>query len=175
MLPSAGEQVKYGIYPQQMPNIFGLCYRLTGAGRWTTVLTIICSLALFAWAARRPRSLPFAMLVALLVSYHLYVHDLTLLLLPFSMLLSEFLATAAPENAMDSAAHASHHAIRSWALGSYLLMAPLSIFLIGWRWTCIFIVPTLLAAFALSDTRAKEYSRPLEPASASGSSLRAHI
>ena len=38
------------------------------------------------WAATRKPSLPLALLAGLLVSYHLYLYDLTLLLLPISLI-----------------------------------------------------------------------------------------
>ena len=154
-IPSSAEQLRYGIYPEQMPNLYGLFYRLLGAGRWSIVATVLASVILFAWAARRPRSLPFAITIALLVSYHLYAHDLLLLLLPFSILLNDYLAAASTQAAPNDIVARGQQPGREsvllkWAFGSYVVLAPLAIFLIGWKWTCIFTIPTLLAAFALA-------------------------
>lgn len=85
-------QSAVGIGPRRMANLYGLFFTLTPANRLATILTIIASLALLAWAATRRPSFPLALLVALLVSFHLYPCDLTLLLLPISLLCNRFFA-----------------------------------------------------------------------------------
>jgi Glycosyltransferase family 87 len=74
-----GEQLKYAISPLAMPNIFGLLFAFVGNH---TVVTIIVSCAIIAWAACRPPSFPLAVAVAMLVSYHGLIHDAAILIIP---------------------------------------------------------------------------------------------
>jgi hypothetical protein len=89
-------QSTVGIGPRRMANLYGLFFMLTPTNRLATTLTIAASLLLLAWAAMRKPSLPLALLVAILVSYHLYPCDLTLLLLPISLLCNDLFAEADP-------------------------------------------------------------------------------
>ena len=75
----SGEQVKYAIYPLAMPNIFGLVFAIAGNH---TVITVLISCVVIAWASRRPPSFPLAVAVAMLVSYHGLIHDATILIIP---------------------------------------------------------------------------------------------
>jgi hypothetical protein len=78
-LTTAEAQVRYGTYPLAMPNIFGLIFAIAGNH---TVITILISCLVIAWAARRPPSFPLAVAVAMLVSYHGLMHDATILIIP---------------------------------------------------------------------------------------------
>lgn len=83
------------IYPLAMPNLEGLLYacgaRLLSPLAALAVVSI-CSLFLFAVCAGRIRrckqsvALSIAILCALMVSYHLYIHEVTLSLLPTALL-----------------------------------------------------------------------------------------
>ncbi len=77
-------QAASGLSPLRMANFHGL-FSLAPT-HLATALTAIASLGLLGWAATRRPSFPLALIVALLVSYHLYPCDLTLLLLPLSLL-----------------------------------------------------------------------------------------
>ena len=79
-------QSTVGIGPGRMANLYGLFFTLTPTNRLATALTAVGSIAVLAWAATRRPSFPLALLVAILASYHLYPCDLTLLLLPISLL-----------------------------------------------------------------------------------------
>lgn len=83
------------IYPLAMPNMEGLLYAcgarfLPSSG--AVVVAGLCSFCLFVWSIsivrRRDQNVAFsiAILCGLLVSYHLYIHDLTLSLLPAALL-----------------------------------------------------------------------------------------
>jgi Glycosyltransferase family 87 len=85
-------QSTVGIGPRRMANLYGLFFTLTPTNHLAIALTAIASIALLAWAVTRRPSLPLAMLVAVLVSYHLYPCDLTLLLLPISLLCNRLFA-----------------------------------------------------------------------------------
>jgi hypothetical protein len=87
MSGQTASETKYAMFSAQMPNLYGffhtLCPGLSGY-----ILTGFCSLAVMVWAATRRPSLSLALLAGMLVSYHLYVYDLTLLLLPVSLILN---------------------------------------------------------------------------------------
>ena len=78
----------YQVFSAKMPNLHGLTFALAGDSRWGTVLLAALSLAVLAWTARAGYSFPRAIVAALLVSYHLHLHDLSLLLLPLALILS---------------------------------------------------------------------------------------
>jgi len=87
----SGEQLKYAIYPLAMPNIFGLLFAIAGNH---TVITVIISCIVMAWAARRPPSFPLAVAVAMLVSYHGLIHDATILIIPILLFAEAGLRTS---------------------------------------------------------------------------------
>jgi hypothetical protein len=78
-LTTSGAQLRYGTYPLAMPNIFGLVFAIAGNH---TLITVIISCVVIAWASRRPPSFPLAVAVAMLVSYHGLIHDATILIIP---------------------------------------------------------------------------------------------
>jgi hypothetical protein len=93
---SAAGDSRYGIFPEQMPNLYGLVHTISHGATWGLTLTILCSLVVILWAATRKPSLPLALLAGLLVSYHLYLYDLTLLLLPISLVFNRNTESAQP-------------------------------------------------------------------------------
>lgn len=88
--------LKVGVSPLGMPNLAGLLYACVGQFLHSPVafraLTVICSVALFVWCARAARNMELkvifavAVLCGLLLSFHLFFYDLTLLLLPIALL-----------------------------------------------------------------------------------------
>ena len=92
----ATAQAAIAVFPPQMANLYGLVYALTHALHrpdFTFGVTMVLSavlVVLCAWMTRREQrkdvAFSIAMLCGLLVSYHLYVHDLTLLVLPLALL-----------------------------------------------------------------------------------------
>jgi hypothetical protein len=89
-LATDAQRYSYGTFPQHMPNIRGLLCTVTGisSGRGIALATILCSAVLIAFAARMKPSLPLAIIVAVLVSYHGLIHDTSLLLVPVARALS---------------------------------------------------------------------------------------
>lgn len=81
MASQTGNETKFAMFSAQMPDLYGFFHTLS-PGPLGYVLTIVCSLAVIVWAATRKPSLPLALLAGLLVASHLYLYDLTLLLLP---------------------------------------------------------------------------------------------
>ncbi len=147
-------QSTVGIGPRRMPNLYGLFFTLTPTNRLATALTLIASLALLAWAATRRASFPLALLVALLVSYHLYPCDLTLLLLPISLLCNRLFA----EDDTPHTSPATRTPHLSWlqthrrdilfcALGAFLISPALIEIIIN---DLIFLLALPILALALS-------------------------
>jgi hypothetical protein len=101
-LSSVSEQVKYGIYPAAMPNIRGLIFGLTNPHLSPTVTfaaTVISSCAVLALVTKSGMHLCsdldrmlLAVTATILVSYHMLIHDLSIMLVPIFVILSRFLA-----------------------------------------------------------------------------------
>ena len=87
----ASGAAQYGslFFSAKMPNLHGLTFALAGQARWGTMLLVLASAAVLLSAAAQPPSFPRAVVTALLVSYHLHLHDLSLLLLPLVLILNE--------------------------------------------------------------------------------------
>jgi Glycosyltransferase family 87 len=92
-LATDAEKFRYGTTPELMPNIRGLICTLTGnsSGKGIAVATALCSAVLIAFAARKKPSFPLAIIVAVLVSYHGFINDTSLLALPVALALSSAL------------------------------------------------------------------------------------
>ena len=93
---SASAQLATAQYPEVMPNLRGLLYGCGGRHlphSWLLTVTLALSAVLLLWIAyllrgEQDKATGFALATigALLLSYHLYIHDLTLLLLPIALL-----------------------------------------------------------------------------------------
>jgi len=91
---AAAAKVHYGMFPVDMPNLHGLTFGLTHGASWGLALNIVLCCIVMVFAARQRASLLIALPAAMLVSYHMQPHDLTLLLLPLSFELDELLRRA---------------------------------------------------------------------------------
>jgi hypothetical protein len=91
-LSSDSERLKYGTFPDHMPNMRGLIYALglhfSASQGHVAVVTVLCSAAVIAVAARMKPSFSLAVTVASLLSYHCLMHDATLLIIPIGMALA---------------------------------------------------------------------------------------
>lgn len=83
-------KAQYGMYPTDMPNLHGLSYAIAHGATWGHGLDLLLCCVVFGYVARQAPSLPLALPAAMLMSYHMQPHDLTLLLLPLTMLLTRF-------------------------------------------------------------------------------------
>jgi len=83
-LDPAAAKAHYGMFPVDMPNLHGLTFGLSHGAGWGLALNIVLCCAVLVFAARQKASLLVALPAAMLVSYHMQPHDLTLLLLPLS-------------------------------------------------------------------------------------------
>jgi hypothetical protein len=107
-LTSAAEQFRYGISPAAMPNLRGLIFGLAHtrlSAFWLQALTIILSAATLLAVAvivRRKQWGVDAFLVAItasaIVSYHLLIHDLSVMLIPIALMLNRFIAAESTGN-----------------------------------------------------------------------------
>jgi hypothetical protein len=116
-----------------MANLRGLIFGLLGARLsdfWIQVLTTVASISVLLWVAlvvpgkqRTADALVLAITASLMVSYYLFIHDLSVLLIPIVVTLNRFILAHAetPDNALDRAA--------AW-MSAALLVAPICIFLI---------------------------------------------
>ena len=117
---ASGVTSRFAIAPAMMPNLFGLAALLSGGAAWGSRLAAAMSLLIVLWIASRPCSLPTALIVGLLLSRYLGVHDLVLLLLPMSLALNYFLG------------HPDEFRARALAVTSaVLLLPPAYLFLMG--------------------------------------------
>jgi hypothetical protein len=82
---------RYGMFPADMPNLHGLFYGLSHGAHWGQALNIVFCCVAIAFAMCQRASLLVAVPAAMLVSYHMQPHDLTLLLLPLTVLLDDLL------------------------------------------------------------------------------------
>jgi hypothetical protein len=89
-------QAYLGILPHEMPNLYGLLFVSTHGAAWSHLVIILLSAALLLWTALQRPSLPLALCTAALVSYHLFFYDLTILLLPLTLLFDHLIRTLEP-------------------------------------------------------------------------------
>ena len=100
-LTSGAERFRYGISPAAMPNLRGLIFGLANtrlSAFWLQAATIILSgatLLAVALLARRKQWGADLFLVAItasaMVSYHLLIHDLSVMLIPIALTLNRFI------------------------------------------------------------------------------------
>jgi Glycosyltransferase family 87 len=145
-------QYHFAILPFKMPDLQGLFSTISGGRRWGCVFTLISSIALFGWAVRKKPSLPLALLVGLLVSYHLFIYDLTLSLIPISLFLDRQFAPPLADSPAASQATPGRFAgwRRSvgWVAGGLLLCSPVVRLLIASENIWLLCLP--LAFFCLA-------------------------
>lgn len=136
--PSHG--VQYGIRPELMPNLRGLIYAIVPGSPLTAhvVIGVLSALAML-WTVRRRPSLPLALLAALLVSYHQFITDATLLLLPLGTALGAAMQTR------------TWRAVYVMSLAGFVLVAPALLLLAGARFHLLAI--PALALLAVWDGR----------------------
>src|SRR6266566_795805 len=145
-LASKADQFRYGISPTSMPNLRGLIFAMTG-GRlptfWVQAITVAASVAVLVWVAVAARerlrgSDPFlvAITAACVVSYHMLIHDLTVMLVPLALILSRFIESEASDDV------SGRWVVRFAAL---LLVTPSLVFLV----TSFYVVSLPLLAFLL--------------------------
>jgi hypothetical protein len=132
-------QLHFAILPYEMPNLYGLLFFLAGGAAWSHLLILAVSLALFVWAIRQRPSLSLALLTAMLVSYHLFFYDLTLLIMPLSLLADHLLGRLEPRTSQPR----DYRLLITQVSLSALLLAPFARLLIAGDETCWMVLPVL--------------------------------
>ena len=127
---AAAAKAHYGMFPADMPNLHGLTFGLTHGVWWGLILNIaFCCVALI-FAARQRASLLIALPAAMLVSYHMQPHDLTLLLLPLSFIADELLQRVQRCRRGDRQAIRIYEKVIFFSL--LLLILPLAYVVMAW-------------------------------------------
>jgi hypothetical protein len=146
-LAAASDQIHYPLRISIMANLRGLIFGL-GNGRLSTfslqALTIFGSIILLAavvgFTLPKPRgtdAFTIAITASVIVSYYLFIHDLSVLLIPIAITLDHFINPATTSNASDRLA--------AW-MAAVLLVAPMAIFLIPENF---YLLSVLLCTFLL--------------------------
>ena len=146
------------MFPARMPDLHGLFFLLSHGQRWGLLLTLGASLAVMLWAALQRPSLPLALLAALLVSYHLQPHDLTLLLLPIGLLLE---GAAASRTAGSGPTWRSRFGF-PLAMALPFLLPPVGLALAGRGLVALLTLP-LIGLFLAFAARPPQSALPLNP------------
>jgi len=117
---SEGVSLKFGMDPRLIPNLRGLMYGIVSGGEgalshsWAAGVIVavgLISLAALVWAIRLVMpahadsvegfdlAFSLAVIVSLLLSFHILAHDLVLLALPFAIVMDRMIATRVARNA----------------------------------------------------------------------------
>jgi hypothetical protein len=107
---AAANQLRYPIQVQAMPNLHGLIFGV-GDGHvsptWVTALTLVFSGLVFLVTALSARSVKedssrflLAVTLSAVVSYYLFIHDLSILIIPVAITLDRFLKAETTDDAL---------------------------------------------------------------------------
>ena len=117
---SEGVSLKFGMDPRLIPNLRGLTYGIVSAGggalshSWATGVIVavgLISLAALVWTIRLVApahadsvegfdlAFSLAVIVSLLLSFHILAHDLVLLAVPFAIVMDQMIALRTARNA----------------------------------------------------------------------------
>ncbi len=156
-LASLGNQETRAIYPSSMPNLRGVVYSLA-AGKmpesYLLLLIIIISVGLLLWTATRRSwdrtedstafnlSFALSLTVALLVSYHLQVHDLSLLSLRIIIVLNDAISEDTSPKRLRVALMGASCAF---------LVSPVYLLLLRWGRLYLLFWPILLFAMGIAQ------------------------
>lgn len=117
---SQGVSLKFGMDPRLIPNLRGLTYGIVSGGggtlahTWATGVIVavgLISLAVLVWTIRLvvpahadsvegfDLAFSLAVIISLLLSFHILAHDLVLLAVPFAIVVDRMMATRVARNA----------------------------------------------------------------------------
>jgi hypothetical protein len=115
IIETAIDQARFAVHPIQMTNLRGLIYGFLGsfASRfWIQVVTGIASLTSLLWiSVRKNQCYPgqqflISVTAAAVLSYHLFIHDLSILLVPLAAVLDRNLSSKTSAGTLLSSASA---------------------------------------------------------------------
>jgi hypothetical protein len=139
-----------------MPNLYGLFYSISGGADWEQVVTMACSLLVLGWAMFQRPSLPLALLVGMLVSYHFYQYDLSLLLLPIGLTLNQAVLRIASDSdesrPLKSTSPTVGRMVTAIFVCCVLLASPLYMFLMMTERVYLLACPVAALLFYLPPT-----------------------
>jgi hypothetical protein len=130
---AAAAKVRYGMFPADMPNLHGLTFGLAHGAKWGLALNIALCCATLIFTARQRASLFIALPAAMLVSYHMQPHDLTLLLLPLSFVVDDLWQRIQKRRDGDQIAVRIYDKILLCSL--FLLILPMAYLVLAWGMT----------------------------------------
>jgi hypothetical protein len=142
-----------------MPNLRGLVDGLTDnilGVRAAHLVTAVISLLVIVWAAMRRRSFPLALTAALVISYHLNPHDLSLLALPIALVL---------DGAFGQKASLTRRDLTAVSLAGLFLFTPVYVWL--WPPQLVYLLAVPLAALLFVSPGVLPEDMPSLPAPAS--------
>lgn len=110
-LASRVDQFKYAISPTEMPNLRGLTFGLTN-GYLSHASIQVCTIVLSAFlilclgkatprGLRSVDALSLAITASILLSYHIFLYDLSILLIPIAITVNNFRASEAAASTLD--------------------------------------------------------------------------
>ena len=146
---------QFGLYPGSMPNIRGVLFTIFGgvlSNKLLFSLTAVLSVAVFGWAvqASRRSSLDvrcgLAIMVTLLVSYHLFVYDLAIAVLPLLIIVDRMASGSTRRRLYEASLVLS---------GALLLTTPVHLVILSYGLTASYLVipVCILALLAASVGR----------------------
>jgi hypothetical protein len=133
------DQIKYGIDPLQMPNVRGLVAGTLGSiatHSWIQFITFAVSAVVFLWVAVRGAvakvgayAMGMAMTTGTALSYHFYIHDMSVLLIPILLMLNRFIDA---ESAGDSHGRTANRlSVAMFTAPAIMSIAPFHFYLVS--------------------------------------------
>ena len=162
---AAAAKTHYGMFPVDMPNIHGLTFGVTHGAAWGLILNIVMCCVVLAFAARQRASLLVALPAAMLVSYHMQPHDLTLLLLPLSFELDDLLRRFRRRRNGDRYAIRPHEVTLMCSL--LLLTLPVAAVLMGTGLNYLVslaVCGVMIIAAGMEETKVSRLAVPMQSA-----------
>ncbi len=155
-LNAVAGKARYGMFPTDMPNLHGITYGLSHGLPWGVLLNVVLCCLVLSWAARQKASMLVALPAAMLVSYHMQPHDLTLLLLPLSFACNDVILRQRATKAREVADRPQRFAEAGLVSAVLLLVLPLAGVLMvndyGYLASVAVALTMASVAFCYSDT-----------------------
>jgi len=171
---SEGVSLKFGMDPRLIPNLRGLMYGIVSGGEgalshsWAAGVIVavgLISLAALVWAIRLVMpahadsvegfdlAFSLAVIVSLLLSFHILAHDLVLLALPFAIVMDRMIATRVARNARFAG---------SVILISIFYVYEVYLFLFAWSMVYWLAAALIALAILVSNERAGGEEAPAD-------------
>jgi len=133
------DQIRFGIHPVEMANLRGLVAGTFGpllSRFWVQFITFSLSAAVLLWVAVRGAkaelgtyAIGLAITAATLLSYHLYIHDMSVLLIPILLMFDRFIDAEADGDSRGRTAARLSAAM--FAAPAFMSVSPLHFYLVS--------------------------------------------